>query len=318
MDLLLYQWENELFGDALMRYLDFTKPSLQQTTYDSYKKYSEKISDWFNTRNILVKDISPEIIEEYYDYLRLTSRISENTVRHYHVIIYKFCKWLYKRSYLKENPADKIISKPKAKKYYAKFYTAEEAKKLLSVVSEQYPKYFIAILLAVSYGLRRSEICALQWQDIDFKNEMLHVRKKLVKVYENGKAVLLLSDQLKSESCRRNLPLSSSTLEVLNNLHTQKTEKTDFVFSLKNGEAVNPDTLTTVFKRMLRKNELPEIRFHDLRHSCASILINNDVPLKFIQEWLGHSTYNITANIYAHVQESSKKLCTTTMENCLF
>lgn len=76
---------------------------------------------------------------------------------------------------------------------------------------------------------------------------------------------------------------------------------------------ISPDYVSKAFKQLLRKNNLKEIRFHDLRHSCASILLANGVPMKQIQEWLGHSDYSTTANYYAHLDFSSKLLSADAM-----
>lgn len=312
-----YDWRNSLFGVALEHYLELTKHTIQQTTYDGYVKYTKRIAEWFNEREIFVHEICPEMIEDYYQHIRSQSKVSENTVRHYHVIIYKFCKWLYNRDYIQSNPADKI-DKPKAKKYNANYYNEEQAYELLDIVKNKYPDFYVAIQLALIYGLRRSEVCGLQWSCVDLKNNVIHINAKMVITKKQDGKRLLHSQELKSESSRRSLPISKDFADYLKSLKTSNTKPTDFVFTVDNGKPVEPDYLTHHFGLIIKNNNLAPIRFHDLRHSCATILINNDVSIKFVQEWLGHSCYSTTADIYSHVYEKSKIACISTMDKVLF
>lgn len=312
-------WVNSLFGDALLEYIEYTKNTVQASTYDSYIKYGTKIAFYFNKTHIYVHEISPNDIEDYYNYLRNKSRIKENTVRHYHVLIYKFCKWLYKRGYRDDNPADKI-DKPKVQPYRANYYTEEQAHALIITVKNNYPKWLPAIILALEFGLRRSELCAVRFKDINLESNILSVNGKIVKIKkEKGKPTYLYSNELKSESSRRVLPFGETFATYIKSLITPYTKPDDFVFSLDGqGGFVLPDRITYQFNKMLKDCNLPHIRFHDLRHSCASILINNDISMRTVQDWLGHSSYNTTANLYSHVYYKSKVKCLNTLEKVIF
>lgn len=112
----IYDWSTQLFGKYLLKYIEQTRYSVQPTSYDSYIRYGTKIAMYFNKHNIHTNELTPEIIEDYYNYVREQSQVTENTVRHYHVLIFKFCKWLYKRGYRDDNPADRI-DKPKVVPY---------------------------------------------------------------------------------------------------------------------------------------------------------------------------------------------------------
>lgn len=312
MNYRIYNWTEQLFGDALLKHLEITKHTVQLSTYNGYIKYANRIADWFNEREIMVNEICPEIIEDYYQYIR-SNRVSENTVKHYHVLIHKFCKFLYNRGYIVSNPAEKV-DKPRPKKYVANYYNEEQAALLLSIVKEKYMDYLVPIELALVYGLRRSEVCGLQWQCVDLKKRTIYINGKVVSVKKNeNNDCIEYSHDLKSESSRRRLPISKDFSEYLSTLKNINTRPSDFVFTLDNGKPVQPENLTKMFNKIIQDNNLPHIRFHDLRHSCATILINEDVPVKFVQAWLGHSCYSTTADIYSHVYEKSKDSCINTM-----
>lgn len=314
-----YNWSEQLFGEALLKYIEKTRYSVQPTSYDSYIKYGTKIAEYFNYHNIYINEVTPDIIESYYNYVREQSPITENTVRHYHVLIFKFCKWLYKKGYRNDNPADRI-DKPKVVPYKARYYSDKQAKNLIICVKERYPEYLTAILLALQFGLRRSEICGLKFSDIDFVTNTLTVNGKIVRAKggENGKSYYIYSMKLKSSSSNRTLPFGEQFAEYLKSLITEETQPNDFVFTLDGKDFVKPDRITHNFNKILKECDLPHIRFHDLRHSCASILINNDISMKIVQDWLGHSSFATTANLYSHVYYRSKLRCFDTLENSIF
>lgn len=308
-----FDWQNAEFETAFLKWLESTKHTLQKSTYDGYYRYALRIVKYFSC--IKIKDIVPTMIEDYYNYLRKNSKISENTIRHYHAIIYKFFKYTYYRGITKDNPADKI-EKPKIKKYNSSFYTVEQSKKLLACVYNT--SIMPAVVLALMFGMRRSEICGLRFCDIDFKNNLIYIKNKVVKININNKKELFFSDELKSHSSKRVLPMKSNIKLYFLELYKNKKD-TDFVYSRgdkKQGPA-DPDTLSRKFADILKKNNLPKIRFHELRHSCASILINNGVPIKFVQDWLGHSSYQTTADIYGHLYNESKFVCSDLLNNVL-
>ena len=137
--------------------------------------------------------------------------------------------------------------------------------------------------------------------------------------WKNIKKEIIASEVLKTYSSNRTLPLLSEIEERLLN-RKQEIERNklllgkeynqkylDYVFVDNIGNLILPDHITHLFCDLIKKHNLKHIRFHDLRHSCASLLVANNVPMKNIQEWLGHSTYNLTADTYSHLRFESKK-----------
>lgn len=158
----------------------------------------------------------------------------------------------------------------------------------------------------------------LKWSSIDFERKSMTINHKVTEQRVNGKYVPVVSDVMKNKTSCRTLPLIPAVEEeLLKQKEKQQlyrklfkksysTEYLDFVCTDQEGKLLRPNFVTEHFEWLLRQYGLPHIRFHDLRHSCASLLLANGVPMKQIQEWLGHSDFSTTANIYAHLDYASK------------
>ena len=206
-------------------------------------------------------------------------------------------------------------------------YSAEEMEKLFEVA--QGHKLELIIQLAAFYGLRRAEVMGLRWEAIDFEAKTLTIRHIVTSTRIDGKKILVEADRAKTKSSLRTLPLVDPIAERLKAVKEQQEynqkicgncynqEYLGYVFVDAMGNLIQPDSVTTGFPQLLKENGLRRIRFHDLRHSCASLLLKEGVPMKQIQEWLGHSDISTTANIYAHLDSQSKNLSARTMANTL-
>jgi len=161
-------------------------------------------------------------------------------------------------------------------------------------------------------------VLGLKWSSIDFERKSMTINHKVTEQRVNGKYVPVVSDVMKNKTSCRTLPLIPAVEEeLLKQKEKQQlyrklfkksysTEYLDFVCTDQEGKLLRPNFVTEHFEWLLRQYGLPHIRFHDLRHSCASLLLANGVPMKQIQEWLGHSDFSTTANIYAHLDYASK------------
>lgn len=190
---------------------------------------------------------------------------------------------------------------PKGAKAKLKVLTEKEASLFLNsvVVDPLYPLWMILLTM----GLRSGEVRGLQWGDIDLRDGLLTVERQLQWV---GGTLTLVSP--KSASAHRTLPIPHVTLEALvhyyEDLPEERRAKGQVVFLNREGRYISPVYLRQRFHKLLTAAGIPDIRLHDLRHSCATLLIGNKVPMKTVQEWLGHSSYQITADIYAHVTDT--------------
>ena len=213
------------------------------------------------------------------------------------------------------NPADKV-DRPKKDRFIGSFCDAEEVNKLFEV--SKGTKLEFPILFGAFYGLRRSEALSLKWDAIDFENDSITIRHTVTSVTLDGKVQLVASDTTKTKSSLRTLPLVPFVKERLlvlkkeqgNNRRlcgrSYRKQFAGYVCINEMGDLIKPHYVTEQFPKLLDANGLRRIRFHDLRHSCASLMLANGVPMKQIQDWLGHSDFSTTANIYAHLDYSTK------------
>ena len=170
--------------------------------------------------------------------------------------------------------------------------------------------------------LRRSEVLGLKWDSIDFDTGMITIKHTVVRYTD-----IVEKDCTKNESSYRSFPLSDDVKTILLSLKNKESEnrtlfeneyvENDYIFKWDNGECFKPDYISKKFRLLLTKNDLRQIRFHDLRHSCASLLVANGFTLKDIQEWLGLSDIQTTANIYAHLDIERKNKIADSMNSCL-
>ena len=303
-----------LFTDFLLKWLRVAKSTVKLTTYASYEMMATKIIiPYFQILNIKLKELTTEDIQNFYS--AQLERVSANTVIHYHAVIHRALKYAVKIKTIQSNPAVNV-ERPRKEKFIGSFYDKKEINTLFDII--QGHPLEVAIKLAAFYGLRREEIIGLKWTAIDFENNTLTIQHTVTECNLDGKHIEVASDTAKTDSSLRTMPLVTNFREMLlakkeKQEHYRKLcgrsyckEYLDYIFVNEMGERWKPRYLSDGFKRILEQNGLRRIRFHDLRHTCASLLLANNVPMKKIQEWLGHSDFSTTANIYAHLDFQSK------------
>ena len=168
-------------------------------------------------------------------------------------------------------------------------------------------------------GLRREEILGLTGNAIDFKNKSITIRKTVGRGKDDGVTQFLIKDIPKNKSSYRTLPMFDFIADLLKKYkekyklnekifgNTYITDYKDFICLMDNGELVKPDYVDRTFSRILKEKGFRHIRLHDLRHSCATLLLRNGVPLPEIQKWLGHSNI-ITTQRYSHLDQNDKSI----------
>ena len=248
------------------------------------------------------------------------------TILRLHANLHKALKYAVRIDLIASNPVDKV-DRPKPQAFMAGYYSAEEMEQLFEVAKGH--KLELIIQIAAFYGLRRAEVMGLRWEAIDFEAKTLTIRHIVTSTRIDGKQVLIEADRAKTKSSLRTLPLVDSIAERLKTVKKQQEynrkicgnsynqKYLGYVFVDAMGNLIHPNTVTSEFPKLLEDNGLRRIRFHDLRHSCASLLLKEGVPMKQIQEWLGHSDISTTANIYAHLDSQSKTLSAQAMTGAL-
>ena len=303
-----------LFADYMEKWLDIIKSSVAVPTFASYSTTVKKIvAPYFREKEVTLKNLTAKDIQEFY--LRELERVSASSVIHYHANIHKALKYAVKIDLIDVNPADKV-ERPKKDRYVGSFYDADEVNALFEAAKGT--KLELPILFGAFYGLRRSEAIGLKWDAIDFDQNTITIRHTVTSCDLDGKRILVAADTTKTKSSMRTLPLVPFMRERLLALREEQKENrrlcgrsyikdyVDYVCVNEIGDLIKPHYVTESFPKLLKANGLRPVRYHDLRHSCASLLLANGVPMKQIQEWLGHSDFSTTANIYAHLDYSSK------------
>lgn len=325
------QVSNLLFADYMKMYLPITKKRKKRIQEITYAGYADNvkfpIEPYFRKKMIRLKDLTAQDIQDFYD-VQL-DRVKPNTVIHYHAIIRLALCYARKMGYIKENPIEQV-EKPEKNKFVGTYYTSDEVNQLISLTKGT--KLEIAVVFACFYGLRRSECVGLRWSAFDFENNIFHINHTVVLTSVNGKRTLVTKDAAKTDATIRSMPLSADIKKRLleikciqdNNPKRRKknynNQWSDYLMVTENGDLISPDYVTDAFRRLIKKNKMRHIRFHDLRHTCASLLLNKGkgkVTMKDIQEWLGHSDYKTTANIYAHLDLSSKNISLETISGII-
>ena len=301
------------------------KRSVQETTFQGYRiLFDFYIKPHFD--KIKLKDLRPMHLQKYYDYLstdgRRTNRktegcgLSASSIRRHHAIIRKCLDFALKMQLIAVNPA-LAVELPKVQKFHGKAYTVEQVQQLIDVAKAE--PVHIAIILAAGLGLRRGEVCGLKWSHIDFDKDMVKIdttRTGITEIIEKG---------TKNESSNRVLPLPANIKAFLKKVRKKQMEqqllcgngyvKSDYVATMLDGQPIKPGYISQAMARIIKQNGLEPIRFHDLRHTNATLLLQKNVNIKWISEWLGHSNISTTMDIYSHVTQKMKKEVAKEIDN---
>ena len=314
-----------LFADYILEWLEIAKGRLAIATYSSYLGLIKSVIEpYFRKKKLTLRELEARHLQMFYS--EQLKKVKANTVIHYHAVIHSALKYAVKTDMLLQNVADKV-DRPKKNDFQPVFLSAEEMQKMFEALRGT--RLELPVLVAAFYGFRRGEVLGQKWDAIDFERGTISVKRTVTTVSVDGKHKEIEQQSAKTKSSLRALPLIGSfrdyfmqvkEAQELNNKicgNCYNYQYDGFVFVDEMGERMRAQYFTCAFPKFLEKHGLRRMRFHDLRHSCASLLLANGVPLKHIQEWLGHSDFTTTANIYAHLDYSSKITSAQAMETRL-
>ncbi len=303
------------FSEFMSGWLAMIKSTVLITTYGSYQYFIEKrINPYFDKKKLTLQTVKTRDIQEYYNSI-LSTGTKWNSVSKHHAVIRKALDYAVKMDYILVNPAHKIEI-PKRQKYVAEHYNREELQKLFEAVKGDLIE--TAVILSSFYGLRRSEALGLRWSAIDFEQKTLCIKHTVCRTNVDDKDIIVCKDTTKNKASLRTLPLIPDVEKLLLEVKKKQVsnrrkcrgsynkEYLDYVCVDDMGNLLKPDFLSQHLQVILKRHNLKHIRYHDLRHSCASLLLANGVSLKEIQDWLGHSDFSTTANIYSHLEYGAK------------
>lgn len=276
------QVSNLLFADYMKMYLPLTKKRKRRIEDTTYAGYCENvrfpIEPYFRKSKVRLKDLTAQDIQDFYD--AQLERVKPNTVIHYHAIIRLALCYARKMGYIKENPIEQV-EKPEKNKFAGTYYTSDEVNQLISLTKGT--KLEIAVVFACFYGLRRSECVGLRWSAFDFENNIFHINHTVVLTSVNGKRTLVTKDAAKTDATIRPMLLSADIKKRLleikciqdNNPKRRKknynNQWSDYLRVTENGDLISPDYVTDAFRRLIKKNKMRHIRFHDLRHPYVKL-----------------------------------------------
>lgn len=316
-----------LFSDYVKIWLEQVKNSVDSITFQGYEQLANShIIPYFEQKKTPLQDVKKETLQAYIDEKSKSGRLdnkgglSAKSLKLHRNILNQTLKEALKSGLISVNPCQ-WVKLPQIQRREPTFYTAEQIEKLLSAIIGD-STFYLLVKLTATYGLRRSEVLGLMWNSIDFENDTLQIAHTVVKVNST-----VCKDKTKNASSYRSFPLIDEIKQLLLAERKKQTQnrkefgkeyiQSPYVFVWDNGKPFATEYVSQHFKRLLEWNNLPHIRFHDLRHSCASILLSRGFTLKDVQEWLGHSDITLTANIYGHLDIERKKAIADTMANIL-
>lgn len=301
-----------LYKDWLWYWMQKKKDYIKESTYSNY---SNIISNHIipELGNIKLSNLNNKLIQEYLINKYKTGRLDGNgglsykTIRDIIAVVKSSLKYAIKEeminninldfTYPKIGNKDKIYIMPK-----------KDQERLITYIKQNKDTRSLGILLALYSGIRIGELCALQWKDIDFKNNILHINKTLQRIYikDNKESVSkIIITNPKTHNAERDIPLNKGFAHILKKYQT---ESNNYILS-NCDKWIEPRTYRRYFKKCLDKAKIGQINFHGLRHTFATNCIKLGVDYKTVSELLGHANVNITLNLYVHPQMSQKKKC---------
>ena len=309
-----------MMADYLIMWKNLRKSEVAETTYDGYHTYIDRhLVPYFRNLNLNIQDITAGHIFDYVNYLsndggRKDNKIggqSNTSIRKIISILRQVFEYAVLYGDIKINPAIQVpLPKTTNKKDERQvFLTSEDAQKMLDAFQNE--EIGPIVYVTLYYGLRKSEALGLRWQAVDFDANTISINHTVV-----GNGHIVRKDTTKTYTSRRTYELLPDVKALLLKLKDQQDDykrrlgsgyhMNDYIFKNPNGVPYRPDSLTRSFKRALARHGLPQMRYHDLRHSTASILVDKGWDINDIKEWLGHADISTTANIYAHISHRHK------------
>ena len=296
---------NMTTGDWLDTWLDhFAKPVMRPSTYANYETLI-RLHIKPHIGEVKLNKLSTLQLQKLYNTLLANGRydrpeaankpkgLSSKTVRNIHTVIHSACEKAISERILLHNPAVGCRL-PKKEHHEMKVLPPEKLADFFREAKET--GVFELYYLDLSTGLRRGELLGLKWCDINFNTRLLEVKRQIQRV--NG---VIQETQPKTSNAYRKILLPSETLEILKQYREQQTIQSDYVFPSPTGGIMEPDCARKMLKRVLQRAGLDELRFHDLRHTFATLALQNGVDVKTLSGILGHYSAGFTLDTYAHV-----------------
>lgn len=315
-----------IIAEYLLQWLnDYVKINVRASSYVGYERIIKNhLIPYIG--NTLLKNLTAMQIDNLYAELLQNGRsdgkggLSQKSVQYTHRVLNESLEHAVKKQLIYFNPMKGITNTPKPKKFQATIYTAKELLYLLNVAKDT--PYELPIALAGICGLRRGECLGLKISDIDFSTKTIKISRQLILLRKQ-----IVESEPKSTDSNRVIAVPDMVMEIIqkqirvNNHYKQLLQNEYFdkgyLICHNNGAPIRPDYLTKNFANFIQSKGLKKIRFHDLRHTCASLMLKSGVAMKTASEILGHSSISITADLYTHVLQDTKQVAANQIEQLL-
>ncbi len=307
--------EKIYFADWMCRWLEYKRDRVAADTFYNYERdVKNRINPYFEERKITLSQVEVHTLEEFY-YCRMhVDGVSAATIKHYHANIRNALRWALKSGVIARNPASEV-ELPRAEKHRPNVYSPDKLLQFMKSVKGT--ELEVPIFLAATYGLRRSEVLGLRWEAIDFDHKQLQINGTLLDQGANGCEVYFI-EKTKTKKSNRTLPMDDIVVNYLKELKKQQelrksapgyNHKWDkFVCVRNNGDIIKPNLLTHKVPELCLACGLPRLKLHELRHTRATLLLLDGMQVKDVSDYLGHSTYNTTMDLYATYPQMRKNL----------
>jgi integrase len=290
----------------ILEWFETHATQIKGSTCDDYQKLIEKYIVP-HLGGVLLEDLRRSTFDRFYLELQ-QSGVGSAQIRYIHRVLHKALQDAVQDRILQYNPSDRAKTPRKAKSA-RKPAPLSEAQTIHLVTTAMQTPIGPMIYLAIKTGMRQGELFALMWDDIDWDNRQIHVQRNLQRAVKDGKQVREFSTPKTATSCRT-ITVGEKTIDVLKTHHQdvvlkkalagEKWKEMDLVFPSSVGTPMNPSNVTKQFRAVLEKANLKRIRFHDMRHIAASIMLNHGIPVMTVSNILGHSQPSTTLNMYGH------------------
>lgn len=327
--------DNALFTDFLNKWLKSIEGIIKLSTWETYDKtVNGKIKPYFEPKHYRFRDMKPETFTEYFVYLAQHGKsngkggLSYKTVKNIRGVLSSAYEYALENRYVNENPVlrSRMPSFPHSIKKDVPEYNAQQVRKLLHYAKEHESHIYIFLLLALYTGLRKGKLLALTWEDIDYDKKLLNVNKSRTGSRKN---VTMQITTPKTKSSNRKIPINDF---VIGELKAEKQRQEEYSKLLGNGydkshdfivrtvlgkPYVNLSAINRVVNRLTENAGLPHCTIHGFRHSVASILDDNGVPIQDISVLLGHESVNTTERIYINRRNTAKETTINALDSAI-
>lgn len=289
------------------------KQYVKKSTFSAYMLLIENhlLPDFGNKYNIEEADVQQFVLK------KLNEGLSQKTIKDILIVLKMVLKFGVKNKLLKYQEFE-IQFPTERERYEIEVLSKSNQKKIMNYVQEHFTFKNLGIYICLSAGIRIGEICALTWDDIDIESGIINIRKTIQRIYiieDNNRRTELILDSPKTKNSIRDIPMSRELLRMLKPI--KKVVNNSFYLLTNDAKPTEPRTYRNYYKKLMKELDIPELKFHGLRHSFATRCIESKCDYKTVSVILGHSNISTTLNLYVHPNMEQKKKCIDQMFKAL-